>query len=433
LRGEELNLNLFSEIINNRVIKMNPEFSIYGGINPTGELSSNHFTLSYISSINNSSFEESYSIPEYFSSSLNKSADERTKNFEEEFFTKHGSEIFSGTDFTYVNGKIKYIGKRTEEDFEAARDKLWNNVEELWAKRYSSDEESLDAIEHLVYSNMVVPKIKIEEKTFGEKVKTLGKKIKNYFTGQDTQAIEANPGVYQTAAPGAEINVNLPNPPITREKYLTPSKATKKKWSKGKKIGVGLVTIGTIVGLGIAGTYLVSQNNANPFAGEKVITGKMILYGGEWSVGSGSLVYFKNPYTDKTDSAKIVVGSPECLILYNDPIIDLHVKEFKAIGKDVSEVGPSPDKIKPVTEVEVFYARLIEILNTRGQQSEKSTNLFPSLDPINSSLCPTTADLHPSTPEPTELTNLPQELKVVERKEFIDPNALSRQLAKASA
>ena len=387
---------------------MKPEPSIYGGINPTGELGSNHFTLSYISSINNSSFEESYNISAYLNSSLIKSADERTKNFEEEFFTKHGSEIFSGTGFTYVNGKIKYVGKRTEDDFKAARDKLWNNVEELWAKRYSSDKESLDAIEHLVYSNMVVPKIKIEEKTFGEKVKILGKKIKNYFTGQDTQAAGVNPGVYQAATPGAEINVNFPNQPISQEQYLTPSKSTKKKWSTGKKVAVGLVAIGTIAGLGIAGAYLASQNsnNANPFAGEVTIKGS--LFDGWTKLNYPSTIH--DPYSpdNKEISAYLVFGSIGTAIFYKSPA-NPPCWYFKAIGKYTSDSNE---------QWKLLYARILE--TSDKPINDTAASFIPKLG-TNSSLHPTAADLQPLALN--ELINeikLPQDLKakVMERKEM---------------
>jgi hypothetical protein len=399
-------------------------------------------------------------LAKYLNSSANKKRNEEIKKYVNEFFKNHASEIIKGIEeFTYDGKEIRYTSGLTEEEFRKSYNRLKNNTKKFWKSHFRDngirDKEVLYALYKSLPSCLSVPRIKIEEKTYIEKIKEafdeyvikptknfinkcsrkIRKKNGVYLEAQETSTKETNSHVYQTQTSGAEINVG---PTINYPKrYLIPSKNTLKS-VKGKKNP--LLVGGTVVILlsAIAGGYLLwqhSQDNANQFAGEVEISGKTVPAGEFCLINLPGFCFDSynkvDPHT--VIPSDLVFGSEKTFIVYKDAI-NSPVKEFKAIGKPTQFAQKAEDlkNVQPDPNSKWILAREIKILSTWGQQTEKSNSLYPSLDPTNNStLYPTAADLHASTPALTELIETHQDF-VAARKELIDLT-LSHQLAEASA
>jgi len=258
-----------------------------------------------------------------------------------------------------------------------------------------------------------------------------------YYEAQDTTGIRAEhqTNVQPTHGVYNGPTINLPKNYIIGDEKLLKDIEKKEKKADDKSTGKKVLTLfigGIVVTIPIV--YLVSQhfqNNANQLAGEVEITGAIHPY------GVYGVTNFPCDYKDSfSPDGKVIHGygvlssGAEKKAIFSPTPAPIGLYEFKAICKPT--VGfKDGEEVQPPEGWTYFAARSIEILKQFGLTSEKNNDLLlPNID-TNSSLYPTAADLHASTPALTELIETHQDL-VAARKELIDPT-LSHQLAKASA
>lgn len=367
------------------------------------------------------------------------------------------------------DGKVRYKGEKNPKEFGEAIAEIYGRIATEWATEISKYDPKVEKIDGEM-EERIIERIKNE---FHKRFDPTGIPREwleeyadpDYFEAQNTTVPETNPNIYpqppkapsvgDTAVPTTNLPASQQGSVYSRSTTSQENVTTKEKteneegwlkgWLKRNKKKLGAVIGGGILAGGIIGVAIHNYSTGPVvLPGEKVI--EIVPYKDGYAPQADDLVFYaEDPYSSQLSVKqchcaflnRIDISSSifyEKKLFTSQQIIDMgyHPEnyKFKVWGKETKISGVNDINIIEKEGRAVIFARNIETFYLKGDSNTLLMDKTYNISNVNSSLYPTVAGVHASTPAPTE-SKLSQDLNVAERKEIINP--LSRQLAEASA
>jgi hypothetical protein len=413
LREEELNLNLFSEIINNRVIKMKPEFSICGD----SKISGGSIPLSFPpAEYSTSSVSVVYNLenrlptlsgfdghpPGLYLLGERPSPEKVMQSLEEKIPELSFEGLLENTHFKLCeDGKVRYKGGKNPKEFGEAIAEIYGRIATEWATEISKYDPKVEKIDGEM-EERIIERIKNEfHKRFdptGIPREWLEKYVDpDYFETQNTSVPETNPNIYPQPPKAPSIGdaavptTNLPvsqqgsvysSPTISQRNVITEGKTKNKegllkrfvKWigEHKKPVVVGGVTAAFIIGAAYAGICGFGGDHS-VLPGEKVEN--VMLYKNYQPSFNEKVQFFAiNPDSQEVDSCYLVFWKmgEKYGIVYKQPIQYQYPVEdymYKVIGKDTKAISQFEDHDAQTIKEKgtpVLFAKSIEVVCLKG-------------------------------------------------------------------